>query len=228
MRYKEFNFPKYIKDKCLLPNKQPRYKRYLTLLHAVGQTCQVCILLEDFISTNLFIFLFFFSQRDFLSLELVDGKVRLTVDLGSGPLALTTENRYNNGTWYKISFSRNKKQGRLQAEKTGVCTHTNVPRRGTSLQPNLDTSNAEILQQPSLYYFAKIRQQKYNANLILNLTHLIKSRRCRSCQKTYQQSLNNERFLSKPVYQGTYFLMGIFSVNRTTEFWGLCLGCNSL
>lgn len=84
-----------------------------------------------------------------MSLELVDGKVRLTVDLGSGPLALTTENRYNNGTWYKISFSRNKKQGRLQAEKPGVCTFTNRDtedtQRGISLQPNLDASSAEIL-----------------------------------------------------------------------------------
>lgn len=65
---------------------------------------------------------FSFSQRDFLSLELVDGKVRVTVDLGSGPLTLTTENRYNNGTWYKISFNRNKKQGRLKTEKS-MCLH---------------------------------------------------------------------------------------------------------
>lgn len=75
---------------------------------------------------NLFVICFCFfdsSQRDFLSLELVDGKVRVTVDLGSGPLALTTENRYNNGTWYKISFNRNKKQGRLQIEKS-VCLHS--------------------------------------------------------------------------------------------------------
>uniref|UniRef100_A0A8C3CQ85 Laminin subunit alpha-1 n=1 Tax=Cairina moschata TaxID=8855 RepID=A0A8C3CQ85_CAIMO len=102
---------------------------------------QIIIFFSTFSPNGLLLYLTSNGTRDFLSLELVDGKVRLTVDLGSGPLALTTENRYNNGTWYKISFSRNKKQGRLQAEKTGVCTHTNVPRRGTSLQPNLDTSN---------------------------------------------------------------------------------------
>uniref|UniRef100_A0A8B9ZI22 Laminin subunit alpha-2 n=1 Tax=Anas platyrhynchos TaxID=8839 RepID=A0A8B9ZI22_ANAPL len=80
---------------------------------------QIIIFFSTFSPNGLLLYLTSNGTRDFLSLELIDGKVRLTVDLGSGPLALTTENRYNNGTWYKISFSRNKKQGRLQAEKTG-------------------------------------------------------------------------------------------------------------
>uniref|UniRef100_A0A8C3LGM6 Basement membrane-specific heparan sulfate proteoglycan core protein n=1 Tax=Chrysolophus pictus TaxID=9089 RepID=A0A8C3LGM6_CHRPC len=71
---------------------------------------QIIIFFSTFSPNGLLLYLASNGTRDFLSLELVDGKVRLTVDLGSGPLALTTENRYNNGTWYKISFSRNKKQ----------------------------------------------------------------------------------------------------------------------
>ncbi|XP_032036850.1 laminin subunit alpha-1 [Aythya fuligula] len=74
---------------------------------------QIIIFFSTFSPNGLLLYLTSNGTRDFLSLELVDGKVRLTVDLGSGPLALTTENRYNNGTWYKISFSRNKKQGML-------------------------------------------------------------------------------------------------------------------
>lgn len=99
----------------------PHSRPNLPGMHSLGrlyfQECNLFL-------CNLFLFWGFFSssQRDFLSLELVDGKVRVTVDLGSGPLALTTENRYNNGTWYKISFNRNKKQGRLQIEKSG-CFH---------------------------------------------------------------------------------------------------------
>uniref|UniRef100_A0A8C0ERI5 Laminin subunit alpha-1 n=1 Tax=Bubo bubo TaxID=30461 RepID=A0A8C0ERI5_BUBBB len=83
---------------------------------------QIIIFFSTFSPNGLLLYLASNGTRDFLSLELVDGKVRLTVDLGSGPLALTTENRYNNGTWYKISFSRNKKQGRLQTEKKR-CLH---------------------------------------------------------------------------------------------------------
>uniref|UniRef100_A0A8B9TDP0 Laminin subunit alpha 1 n=1 Tax=Anas platyrhynchos TaxID=8839 RepID=A0A8B9TDP0_ANAPL len=74
---------------------------------------QIIIFFSTFSPNGLLLYLTSNGTRDFLSLELIDGKVRLTVDLGSGPLALTTENRYNNGTWYKISFSRNKKQGML-------------------------------------------------------------------------------------------------------------------
>lgn len=51
------------------------------------------------------------SQKDFLSIELVHGRVKVMVDLGSGPLTLMTDRRYNNGTWYKIAFQRNRKQG---------------------------------------------------------------------------------------------------------------------
>uniref|UniRef100_A0A674JA14 Laminin subunit alpha-1 n=1 Tax=Terrapene triunguis TaxID=2587831 RepID=A0A674JA14_9SAUR len=78
---------------------------------------QIIMFFSTFSPNGLLLYLASNGTRDFLSLELVDGKVRLTVDLGSGPLTLTTENRYNNGTWYKISFSRNKKQGRTQTEK---------------------------------------------------------------------------------------------------------------
>ncbi|XP_029446888.1 laminin subunit alpha-1 [Rhinatrema bivittatum] len=74
---------------------------------------QIVMLISTFSPNGLLLYLASNGTRDFLSLELVDGRVRLTLDLGSGPLTLITENRYNNGTWYKIAFQRNKKQGLL-------------------------------------------------------------------------------------------------------------------
>ncbi|XP_077208858.1 laminin subunit alpha-1 isoform X1 [Paroedura picta] len=74
---------------------------------------QIIVFFRTFSPNGLLVYLASNGTRDFLSLELVDGKVKLTVDLGSGPLTLKTEHRYNNGTWYKISFSRNKKEGIL-------------------------------------------------------------------------------------------------------------------
>ncbi|XP_060099959.1 laminin subunit alpha-1 [Heteronotia binoei] len=74
---------------------------------------QIIVFFRTFSPSGLLVYLASNGTRDFLSLELVDGKVKLTVDLGSGPLTLKTERRYNNGTWYKISFSRNKKEGIL-------------------------------------------------------------------------------------------------------------------
>lgn len=52
-----------------------------------------------------------FWQRDFLSIELVEGRVRLTFDLGSGALILTSNRKYNTGVWYKITLQRNKRKG---------------------------------------------------------------------------------------------------------------------
>uniref|UniRef100_H3D7M5 Laminin, alpha 1 n=1 Tax=Tetraodon nigroviridis TaxID=99883 RepID=H3D7M5_TETNG len=53
------------------------------------------------------------NTRDFLSIELVEGQVRLTFDLGSGALVLTSSRKYNTGTWYKITLQRTKRKGYL-------------------------------------------------------------------------------------------------------------------
>uniref|UniRef100_A0A8C8SLQ1 Laminin subunit alpha-2 n=1 Tax=Pelusios castaneus TaxID=367368 RepID=A0A8C8SLQ1_9SAUR len=90
--------------------------------------------------TQIIIFFSTFSPNglllDFLSLELVDGKVRVTVDLGSGPLILTTENRYNNGTWYKISFNRNKKKGLNSRTYVGCIKNLEISRSTFDLLKN--------------------------------------------------------------------------------------------
>ncbi|KAK7893588.1 hypothetical protein WMY93_022740 [Mugilogobius chulae] len=51
--------------------------------------------------------------RDFLSMELVEGHVRLSFDLGSGVLVLMSQKKYNTGMWYKITLQRNKRKGYL-------------------------------------------------------------------------------------------------------------------
>ncbi|XP_073344237.1 laminin subunit alpha-1 [Pagrus major] len=51
------------------------------------------------------------NTRDFLSMELVEGRVRLTFDLGSGALTLTSNRKYNTGVWYKITLQRSKRKG---------------------------------------------------------------------------------------------------------------------
>uniref|UniRef100_A0A8D1ZKW9 Basement membrane-specific heparan sulfate proteoglycan core protein n=1 Tax=Sus scrofa TaxID=9823 RepID=A0A8D1ZKW9_PIG len=74
---------------------------------------QIIMLFSTFSPNGLLLYLASNGTKDFLSIELVHGRVKVTVDLGSGPLALITDRRYNNGTWYKIAFQRNKKQGLL-------------------------------------------------------------------------------------------------------------------
>ncbi|XP_021041837.1 laminin subunit alpha-1 isoform X1 [Mus caroli] len=74
---------------------------------------QIIILFSTFSPNGLLFYLASNGTKDFLSIELVRGRVKVMVDLGSGPLTLMTDRRYNNGTWYKIAFQRNRKQGLL-------------------------------------------------------------------------------------------------------------------
>ncbi|KAM4688464.1 laminin subunit alpha-1 [Discoglossus pictus] len=74
---------------------------------------QIVIHFRTFSPNGLLLYLASNGTRDFLSLEIVDGKLRLSVELGSGPLILMTDERYNNGEWYKVAFQRNRKQGLL-------------------------------------------------------------------------------------------------------------------
>ncbi|XP_037662104.1 laminin subunit alpha-1 isoform X2 [Choloepus didactylus] len=74
---------------------------------------QIIMLFSTFSPNGLLLYLTSNGTKDFLSIELVHGRVKVTADLGSGPLALLTDRRYNNGTWYKIAFQRNRKQGLL-------------------------------------------------------------------------------------------------------------------
>ncbi|XP_054863033.1 laminin subunit alpha-1 isoform X2 [Amphiprion ocellaris] len=53
------------------------------------------------------------NTRDFLSMELVGGRVRLTFDLGSGALILTSSRKYNTGVWFKITLQRNRRKAYL-------------------------------------------------------------------------------------------------------------------
>uniref|UniRef100_A0A8C5PK68 Laminin subunit alpha-1 n=1 Tax=Leptobrachium leishanense TaxID=445787 RepID=A0A8C5PK68_9ANUR len=74
---------------------------------------QIVIHFRTFSPNGLLLYLPSNGTRDFLSLEIVDGRLRLSVELGSGPLVLMTDGRYNDGLWYKVAFQRNKKQGIL-------------------------------------------------------------------------------------------------------------------
>ncbi|KAM7389954.1 hypothetical protein PAMA_008234 [Pampus argenteus] len=73
----------------------------------------VVLLFKTLSPSGLLLYLSSNNTRDFLSIELVGGRVRLTFDLGSGPLILTSNRKYNTGVWYKITLQRNKRKGHL-------------------------------------------------------------------------------------------------------------------
>ncbi|CAL8292350.1 unnamed protein product [Lota lota] len=81
---------------------------------ALRATSTSVVLLFKSLSPNgLLLYLASNATRDFLSMELVEGRFRLTFDLGSGALAMTSSKTYNSGVWTKITLQRTRRKGYL-------------------------------------------------------------------------------------------------------------------
>ncbi|XP_033856869.3 laminin subunit alpha-1-like [Acipenser ruthenus] len=93
---------------------------------------QIVMLFKTFSPNGLLLYLASNGTRDFTSIELVDGKVRLTFELGSGPLSLITDKTYNSGNWYKIAFHRTKQKGYLAVMDAYVPTNRETKEGTTS------------------------------------------------------------------------------------------------
>ena len=55
-------------------------------------------------------------KRDFLSIELKDGRVVFQYDLGGGAVTMEGQDRLNNGEWHSITVSRSKQRGLLRVD----------------------------------------------------------------------------------------------------------------
>ncbi|XP_029351939.1 laminin subunit alpha-2 isoform X3 [Echeneis naucrates] len=65
---------------------------------------------RTFSSDALLMYLATEDMKDFMSLELSEGQVKVNFDLGSGVGSAISANRHNDGSWKSITMSRNKKQ----------------------------------------------------------------------------------------------------------------------
>ncbi|KAG8011413.1 Laminin subunit alpha-2 [Nibea albiflora] len=65
---------------------------------------------RTFSSEALLMYLATDDMKDFMSLELSEGKVKMNFDLGSGVGSAVSESRHNDGHWKSLTMSRNKKQ----------------------------------------------------------------------------------------------------------------------
>ncbi|KAK5879842.1 hypothetical protein CesoFtcFv8_022921 [Champsocephalus esox] len=65
---------------------------------------------RTFSSESLLMYLATEDMKDFMSLELSEGKVKVNFDLGSGVGSALSASRHNDGQWKSLTMSRNKKQ----------------------------------------------------------------------------------------------------------------------
>ncbi|XP_023679312.1 laminin subunit alpha-1-like isoform X3 [Paramormyrops kingsleyae] len=68
---------------------------------------------KTFSPNGLLIYMASDTMKDFLAIELVDGRVQLTIELGEGPLVLSTTEPYNTGKWHQVTLHRDKHNGLL-------------------------------------------------------------------------------------------------------------------
>ncbi|XP_032407316.1 laminin subunit alpha-1 isoform X2 [Xiphophorus hellerii] len=86
----------------------------------------VVLLFKTLSPGGLLLYLASNNTRDFLSLELVEGHVRLAFDLGSGALVQTSNRKYNTGVWFKVTLQRNKRKGYLSVMAAGQSSEKEV------------------------------------------------------------------------------------------------------
>ncbi|XP_048872059.1 laminin subunit alpha-1-like isoform X2 [Brienomyrus brachyistius] len=63
---------------------------------------------KTFTPNGLLIYMASDTTKDFLAIELVDGRVQVTIELGEGPLILSTAKPYNTGKWHQLTLRRDK------------------------------------------------------------------------------------------------------------------------
>ncbi|KAJ3611009.1 hypothetical protein NHX12_021025 [Muraenolepis orangiensis] len=87
----------------------------------------IVLLFRTLSPSGLLLYLASNATRDFLSMELVEGRFRLTFDLGSGALAMTSRKKYNSGVWTKITLQRSRRKEKevLEAESRGTASDLN-------------------------------------------------------------------------------------------------------
>uniref|UniRef100_A0A8C5D3E4 Basement membrane-specific heparan sulfate proteoglycan core protein n=1 Tax=Gadus morhua TaxID=8049 RepID=A0A8C5D3E4_GADMO len=77
---------------------------------------------RTFSSDALLMYLATDDMKDFMTLELSEGKIKVTFDLGSGMATATSASRHNDGRWKSLTMTRNKKKGMHRIPRTSDTT----------------------------------------------------------------------------------------------------------
>ncbi|XP_038055904.1 protocadherin Fat 4-like [Patiria miniata] len=86
------------------------------------------------------------ANAEFLTLEIVAGKMQFSYNLGDGITMITTDKMVSDGQWHKVEARRNGKNGELIVDDcplslpTGTCRATGA----TGSQTNLDVNNVAL------------------------------------------------------------------------------------
>ncbi|KAM6964872.1 laminin subunit alpha-2 [Aplochiton taeniatus] len=129
------------------------------------------------------------DMKDFMSVELIDGRIKVSYDLGSGTGSASSTRRHNNGHWKSFTMSRSKKQAKV----------TIVDMEGTQEEVVMTSSQGSasglnLLENQKIYFGGLPTQGTYRSE--------VGRRRYAGCLRDIEVSRTPYDLLSSSEYTG--------------------------
>ncbi|XP_030638763.1 laminin subunit alpha-2 [Chanos chanos] len=129
------------------------------------------------------------DMKDFMSVELNDGRVKVSYDLGSGTGSVISEKRHNDGKWKSFTMSRSKKQATVIV----VDIDSNEEEKLTTSSQGVSTG-LNLKEDERIYFGGLPTIGNYRKEVTL--------KRYAGCMKDIEVSRTPYNLLSSPDYTG--------------------------
>ncbi|XP_044232395.1 laminin subunit alpha-2 isoform X3 [Thunnus albacares] len=176
---------------------------------------------RTFSSEALLMYLATEDMKDFMSLELSEGKVKVNCDLGSGVGSAISANRHNDGRWKSLTMSRNKKQ----ATVTVVDIDSGAEEKLVAISPGSATG-LNLKENQKIYFGGLPTIGNYRSEITL--------KRYAGCLREIEVSRTPYNLLSSSDYNGVTKGCNVenlytvsFSKPGYVELGGLSLAINT-
>ncbi|KAI7799349.1 laminin subunit alpha-2 precursor [Triplophysa rosa] len=129
------------------------------------------------------------DMKDFMSVQVNDGRVKVSYDLGSGTGSVTSDRRHNDGKWKSVTMSRVKKEATI----TIVNIETNEDERLVMESPG-GATGLNLREDERMYFGGLPKAGKYRSEVL--------QKGFSGCMKDIEVSRIPYNLLSSPDYTG--------------------------
>ncbi|XP_005389243.1 PREDICTED: laminin subunit alpha-2 isoform X4 [Chinchilla lanigera] len=144
---------------------------------------------RTFSSSALLMYLATRDLKDFMSVELADGHIKVSYDLGSGMASVVSNQNHNDGKWKSFTLSRIQKQANISIVDTDTNQEENIATSSSGNNFGLD------LKADDKIYFGGLPTLR-------NLRPEVNVRKYSGCLKDIEISRTPYNILSSPDYVG--------------------------
>uniref|UniRef100_A0A8C2VU09 Laminin subunit alpha-2 n=1 Tax=Chinchilla lanigera TaxID=34839 RepID=A0A8C2VU09_CHILA len=148
---------------------------------------------RTFSSSALLMYLATRDLKDFMSVELADGHIKVSYDLGSGMASVVSNQNHNDGKWKSFTLSRIQKQANISIVDTDTNQEENIATSSSGNNFGLD------LKADDKIYFGGLPTLR---NLSMKARPEVNVRKYSGCLKDIEISRTPYNILSSPDYVG--------------------------